>query len=176
MGQREYQVCTNCVMDTSDSLIKFDENGMCDHCHNYYENILPNWQHGRHSSEELNRLLLEIKKKGKDKKYDCMIGVSGGLDSSYLSYAAVKLWGLRPKFISINTHWNLPVADDNIRKLAYGLGIEIETIVIDWEELKDLQLAFFKAQVPYQDIPQDLAIALGRRAAAVGPRPFNRLR
>ena len=154
----EYQICTNCVMDTSDSKIVFDENGMCDHCHNYYENILPHWQHGNNSAQELEKTLNEIKEYGKDKPFDCLIGVSGGLDSSYLAYAAVKLWGLRPKFISIDTHWNLPVADENIQKLADGLGIEIETITVDWDEQKDLQIAYFKSQVPYQDSPQDFAI------------------
>ena len=87
-----------------------------------------------------------------------MIGISGGLDSSYLAYAAIKLWGLRPKFISVDTHWNLPVANENIQKLQNGLGIEVETITIDWEELKDLQIAYLKSQVPYQDTPQDSAI------------------
>ena len=157
MEQEKYQICTNCVMDTSDSLIEFDEKGMCDHCRNYYENILPDWQYGN-NNDELERLLREIKESGKNKAYDCMIGLSGGLDSSYLTYAAVELWGLRPKIISIDTHWNLPVADENIQKLIDGLGIDVETITIDWEELKDLQIAFFRSQVPYQDTPQDAAI------------------
>jgi N-acetyl sugar amidotransferase len=145
-------------MDTSDSLINFDDKGVCDHCRNYYDNILPDWQHGKHGAQKLEKLLGEIKRHGKDKPYDCMMGLSGGLDSSYLAYAAVKLWGLRPKFINIDTHWNMPVADENIRKLVKGLDIELETIVVDWEELKDLQVAYFKSQVPYQDNPQDLAI------------------
>jgi len=158
MAQREYQACSNCVMDTSDSLIRFDENGVCDHCRNYYDNILPNWQYGNNGKAELEKLLQEIREYGKGKQYDCMIGLSGGLDSSYLAYAAVGLWGLRPKFINIDTHWNMPVADENISKLRDGLGVDIETIVIDWEEQKDLHIAFLKSQVPYQDIPQDLAI------------------
>jgi len=145
-------------MDTSDSLIRFDEDGVCDHCRNYYDNILPNWQYGNNCKAELDKLLLDIREQGEGKQYDCMIGLSGGLDSSYLAYSAVRLWGLRPKFIHVDTHWSMPVASENISKLKDGLGIEVETITVDWGELKDLQIAFFKSQVPYQDIPQDLAI------------------
>jgi len=158
MNQREYRICTNCVMDTSDSLIRFDENGMCDHCHNYYESILPGWQHGMNSAAELEKILSVTKDYGKDKTFDCLMGISGGLDSSYLAYTAVKKWGLRPKFISIDTHWNLPVADENIQKITEGLGVEIERITVDWPEQKDLHKAFLKSGVPYQDNPQDLAI------------------
>ena len=151
---RAYQICTNCAMDTTDAKIVFDEKGMCDHCYNYYKNILPKWQHGKNHEQELANLLQKIKEYGKGKPYDCMIGLSGGLDSSYLAYAAVKLWGLRPKFLSIDTHWNLPIADENVRKITNSLGIELETIAVDWEELKDLHIAFFKSQLPNQDTPQ----------------------
>jgi len=145
-------------MDTTDSLIAFDENGVCDHCRNYYENVLPNWEHGSHGAEALAETLKRIRKYGEKKRYDCIIGLSGGLDSSYLAYAAVKLWDLRPKFISVDTHWNMPVADENIARLKKGLSIDVETIEVDWNELKDLQTAYFKSQVPYQDTPQDQAI------------------
>ena len=155
---REYQICTNCVMDTSDSKIVFDESGVCDHCNSYYQNILPNWHTDERGQRELKTILDKIKADGKNKPFDCMMGLSGGLDSSYLAYLAVKEWGLRPKFITVNTHWNMPLADENIQKLADGLAVEFETITINWEELKDLHTAYFKSQVPYQDIPQDAAI------------------
>ena len=101
MAKRAYQVCTNCVMDTSDSKIVFDEKGMCDHCHNFYENIQPNWN-PQGDSDALNKLIAKIKATGKGKRYDCLIGLSGGVDSSYVAYSAVKKWGLRPLiFLSV---------------------------------------------------------------------------
>ena len=158
MGNREYQVCSNCVMDTSDSLIEFDEKGFCDHCNNYYHNILPNWHPDEKGAEELSKIVDKIKKAGKNKKYDCIIGLSGGVDSSYLLYYAVEKLGLRPLVLAADTGWNLNVAVENIEKLVKGLKLDLYTEVIDWNEMKDLQLAYFKAQVPYQDTPQDHAI------------------
>ena len=116
MSKREYQVCSNCVMDTSDSKIVFDEKGMCDHCHNFYENIEPNWN-PEGNPEELQKLIDRIKKDGQGKKYDCLIGLSGGVDSSYVAYCAVKKWGLRPLIFAVDTCWNLEVADKNIEKM-----------------------------------------------------------
>lgn len=145
-------------MDTSDSKIVFDDKGVCDHCKNYYENILPTWNHGEGHQNQLDEMLERIRRQGDGKKYDCLLGLSGGLDSSYLAYIAVKKWELRPKFISINTGWNLTVADENIEKLKNALGIEVETITVDWESLKELHRAYFYSQVPYQDNPQDLAL------------------
>ncbi len=158
MGNRKYQVCSNCVMDTSDSLIEFDERGYCDHCNNYYNNILPNWHPDEVGTRELNRIVDKIKKAGDGKKYDCIIGLSGGVDSSFLLYYAVEKLGLRPLVLSADTGWNLNVAVENIEKLVKGLKLDLYTEVIDWNEMKDLQLAYFKAQVPYQDTPQDHAI------------------
>jgi N-acetyl sugar amidotransferase len=155
---REYQICTNCVMDTSDSVIKFDKNGVCDHCNNFYENIKPNWDFGEDGRKRLNKLVEQIKKDGKGKKYDCVMGLSGGMDSSYLLYYAVEVLALRPLVLSVDTGWNTKVADRNIDNLVKGLGIELLKIKIDKEEMADLQLAFFKSQVAYQDLPQDHVI------------------
>lgn len=155
MDKRDYQVCTNCVMDTTDSVIRFDEKGMCDHCHNYYENILPNWHPNEDGKRKLDEIVSKIKKVGKGKKYDCIIGLSGGVDSSYLAYYAVKKLGLRPLLFACDTGWNLNVAVQNIEKITKGLKRPLHTEIVNWNEMKDLQLAFFKAQVPYQDIPQD---------------------
>lgn len=155
---REYQICTNCVMDTSDSAIKFDKNGVCDHCNNFYENIKPNWDFGEDGRKRLNKLVEQIKKDGKGKKYDCVMGLSGGMDSSYLLYYAVEVLALRPLVLSVDTGWNTKVADRNIDNLVKGLGIELLKIKIDKEEMADLQLAFFKSQVAYQDLPQDHVI------------------
>lgn len=155
---RKYQVCTNCVMDTSDSLITFDEKGMCDHCHNFYENIKPNWHPNGIGALELKKLVDEIKADGKGKEFDCMIGVSGGVDSSYLLYYAKEVLGLRPLAFACDTGWNLNVAVSNIEKLVKGLDLELFTEVANWNEMKDLQLAYFKSQVAYQDTPQDHVI------------------
>ena len=158
MSTREYQVCTNCVMDTTDSVIQFDEKGVCDHCHNYYENILPNWHPDEQGKTKLDEIVARIKRDGQGKKYDCIIGLSGGVDSSYLAYFAVKKLGLRPLLFACDTGWNLNVAVQNVEKITKGLNMPLHTEIVNWNEMKDLQLAFFKAQVPYQDIPQDHVI------------------
>lgn len=155
---RGYQICTNCVMDTSDSKIIFDEKGMCDHCRNFYENILPDWHPDEKGKTELGRQAAEIKKAGAGKKYDCIIGLSGGVDSSYLAYYAVRKLKLRPLLFACDTGWNLDVAVGNIEKIVKGLNRPLHTETVNWNEMKDLQLAFFKAQVPYQDLPQDHVI------------------
>jgi N-acetyl sugar amidotransferase len=158
MKEREYQVCANCVMDTTDSLIQFDERGVCDHCGNYYNNILPHWHPDETGKKQLEDIAAEIRQNCKDKQYDCIIGISGGVDSSYLLYYAKEVLGLRPLAFSVDTGWTLNVAVENIEKIVRGLGVDLYTEILDWNEMKDLQLAYFKAQVPYQDIPQDHTI------------------
>ncbi len=158
---REYQRCTNCVMDTTDSKIVFDENGVCDFCNDYYKNILPHWKAKLEDKDLLLRTAAKIKEDTKGKKYDCIIGMSGGVDSSYLCYVAKKIMGLNPLIYVVDTGWNLRVADENIERVVKALDLDMYTEVVDWDEMKDLQLAFFKAQVPYQDLPQDHAIFSG---------------
>ena len=158
MEKREYQVCTRCVMDTSDSVISFDENGVCDHCRNFEESIKPNWHPDHIGKAKLDNIVEQIKKDGRGKEFDCIIGISGGIDSSYLLYYAKEVLGLRPLAFSVDTGWNLNVAVENIEKVVSGLGLELNTEIINWNEMKDLQLAFFKSQVPYQDLPQDHVI------------------
>lgn len=158
MKDREYQVCTNCVMDTTDSKIIFDENGMCDHCNNFYNNIKPNWHPDEIGAKKLKEIVDKIKEDGKGKKYDCIIGLSGGVDSSYLAYFAVKVLRLRPLLFACDTGWNLNVAVNNVEKITKGLNMPLYTEIVNWNEMRDLQLAFFKSQVPYQDLPQDHVI------------------
>ena len=148
-------------MDTTDSQITFDENGVCDWCNDYYNNILPGWELIKEDKDALMRTAEQIKKAGKGKKYDCIIGMSGGVDSSYLCYVAKELMGLRPLIYVVDTGWNLKIADENIDKIVNALGLDKYTEVVDWDEMKDLQLAFLKSQVPYQDFPQDHAIFAG---------------
>lgn len=156
--KRPFQRCVCCVMDTTDSKIVFDENGVCDFCNDYKHHILPSWLKTKGNMEELKRVSEEIKAAGKGKKYDSIIGMSGGVDSSYLCYVAKELMGLRPLIFIVDTGWNLGVANTNIERIVKALDLDSHTEVIDWEEMKDLQLAFFKSQVPYQDLPQDHVI------------------
>lgn len=161
MEKRKYEICSNCVMDTTDSKIVFDENHRCDYCNNYYHDILPVWQPYMDREEELLKLAEKIKKAGKGKEYDCIIGLSGGTDSSYLAYVAKEKMGLRPLIYTVDSGWNLNVAVENIEKIVKALKLDMVTEVVNWNEMRDLQLAFFKSQVPYQDFPQDHAIFAG---------------
>lgn len=155
---REYAVCTNCIMDVSDANITFDARGWCDYCNNYYENILPNWYTDERGAETLARMSDEIKGAGKRREHDCLIGISGGIDSSYVTYVAKEKLGLRPLLFHVDTGWNSQEAVNNIERIVDGLGLDLHTEVINWREMQDLQLAFFKAQVPHVDTPQDHAI------------------
>ncbi|MFN3940093.1 MAG: N-acetyl sugar amidotransferase [Chitinophagales bacterium] len=150
------QICTNCIMDSTDETIQFDENGRCDYCANYYNNILPNWNNSEADEVKILPVLERIKKEGIGKDHDCIIGISGGLDSSYLVHLAVTKWGMRPLLYHVDAGWNSDVSTHNIRSLVDKLGLDLYTDVINWEEMKDLQRAFFKSQVPDIDTPQDL--------------------
>ena len=161
MVMRKYQICTNCVMDTTDSKISFDENGVCDHCRNFNQNIRPYWNPGKARLEELEAIASRIRKVGKGREYDCILGLSGGADSSYLAYIAKEVMHLRPLALVVDTGWNLNVAVENIEKIVKGLDLDMYTEVINWKEMRDLQLAFFKAQISSQDFPQDHAIFAG---------------
>lgn len=156
-----YRVCNRCIMDTSDSNIEFDENGVCDYCRSFDQNIKPNWHTGSRGEEELARIAKIIKRDGKGGDFDCIIGLSGGLDSSYTAYVAKEVMGLRPLLFHVDAGWNTDQAVGNIEKLVDGLGLELYTEVINWEEMKDLQVAFLKAQVADQDMPQDTAFFSG---------------
>src|ERR1044072_2214335 len=145
---RQYQICSHCVMDTSDSLIRFDERGWCEYCNNYYDNILPNWHPDARGEAELSATIEAIKRHGKGRDHDCLLGISGGVDSSYMAYIAKEKFGLRPLIFHVDTGWNSQEAVNNIERVVDGLGLELHTEVVNWLEMQDLQLAFFKAQVP----------------------------
>ena len=157
MSERKYQVCSRCVMDTTDTDIQFDEHGVCQRCREYEERILPDWNHGKGHEAELQELIAKIKKSGEGKKYDCILGLSGGLDSTYMLHLAVKEWGLRPFVFHIDCGWNLPVAEENIRKVCNGLGVELHIEKMDWNELREMQLAWFRTGMEMLDAPQDHA-------------------
>jgi len=154
---RPYQICSNCVMDTSDSKIVFDEKGVCDHCNDFYKNVLPNWHPDERGKKKLDEMVANIKKEGEGKDFDCILGMSGGVDSSYLLHLAVTQLGLRPLVFHVDGGWNSELAVNNIQVMVEKLKLDLYTEVINWEEMKDFQLAFFKAGVPHLDIPQDHA-------------------
>jgi len=143
-------------MDTTDSAIIFDAEGKCDHCRTYQTQVLPNWHTDARGELELHMLVEKIRANGKGKDFDCIIGMSGGIDSSYLTYIATEL-GLRPLVFHVDGGWNSQEAVNNIEKLVDKLDLDLYTEVIDWEEMRDLQLAFFKSGVPHIDAPQDHA-------------------
>ena len=145
-------------MDTSDSTLVFDTHGRCEYCNNYYENIQPNWHPGEKGVQKIMPLIERIKKEGHGKTHDCLIGISGGLDSSYVAYIAKEKFGLRPLLFHCDAGWNSDIGVGNIQKIADGLNLDLFTEVINWEEMRDLQRAFFKAQVPFIDVPQDLGL------------------
>ncbi len=148
-------------MDTSDPNIEFDTEGKCEYCNNFSSNIQPNWHTDVRGEAELKKISDKIKLDGKNRDFDCIIGLSGGLDSSYLAYIAKEKMGLRPLLFHVDAGWNTDQAVSNIEKLVDGLGLDLYTEVINWEEMKDLQVSFFKAQVPDQDFPQDTAFFSG---------------
>lgn len=150
-------VCARCIMDTSDPRITFDSRGVCDYCTNFDKEIKPHWHTDSNGSLELDVLSKKIKTNGKGKDFDCIIGLSGGLDSSYAAYIAKEKMGLRPLLFHVDAGWNTDQAVGNIEKLVDGLGCDLYTEVINWEEMKDLQVAFLRSQVPDQDTPQDTA-------------------
>ncbi len=152
-----YKICTNCVMDTTDSRIVFDDKGVCDHCNDFYKNVKPQWITDGRGKAELQRIMDKIKADGKGRDFDCLLGLSGGVDSSYMLHLAVKEFGLRPLVFHVDGGWNSELAVHNIHVLIEKLGLDLYTEVINWEEMRDFQLAFFKSGVPHIDIPQDHA-------------------
>jgi N-acetyl sugar amidotransferase len=144
-------------MDTTDPNISFDENGICDNCVGFYKDVLPNWHTDKRGRAELESIVAKIKKSGKGKDFDCILGISGGVDSSYMLHIAVKEFGLRPLAFHVDGGWNSELAVNNIEVLIEKLGLDLYTEVIDWDEMRDFQLAYFKSGVSYIDLPQDHA-------------------
>ena len=150
----KYHICTRCIMDTTDPEIEFSEDGVCNHCRRFDE-FAKKWPLNTEAGkDQLNKIISEIKKHGLGKEYDCIAGVSGGVDSSYALFKAKEL-GLRPLAVHFDSGWNSECAVNNIENMVKKLNIDLYTFVANWEEMRDLQLAFFKASVANCDIPQD---------------------
>ena len=149
-------ICSRCIMDTTVPGIWFDENGVCNFCkiHDTLEEQFPLGETGR---KRLEQLIEKIKNSARGKEYDCVVGVSGGMDSTYVLYTIVSL-GLKPLAVHMDNGWNTELSVHNIEKATRKLGVDLHTVVLDWEEFKDIQIAFLKASVPDVEMPTDWAI------------------
>jgi N-acetyl sugar amidotransferase len=156
--QSGLRICSRCIMDTSVPDIQFDEAGECTFCkiHDELDKMYP-LQPEEVRANELSKVVAKIKKAGEGKKYDCVVGVSGGRDSTWTLYTAVQL-GLRPLAVHFDNGWNSEIAVTNIHNATVALGIDLETVVADWSEFRDLQVAFLRASVPDVEVPTDVAI------------------
>ena len=154
---REYNICNKTVMDTSDPSITFDKHGISNHYHDFKNFIEPHWPYHNNKHIELKERIQYIKNLGKKNEFDCIIGLSGGLDSSYMLHKMVTSYKLRPLVFHVDAGWNSEIAVHNINSIVNKLKLELYTEVINWEEIKNFQLAMFKSGVPHLDIPQDMA-------------------
>ncbi|HRJ45856.1 MAG TPA: N-acetyl sugar amidotransferase [Opitutaceae bacterium] len=152
-----YRICVKTVMDSSDPGTTFDESNICNHYWDFQNTVQPNWHPDKQGRQELERRVDEIKKSAKGRDFDCLVGLSGGVDSSYMLHTMVKEFGLRPLVFHVDGGWNSELAVHNIHVLVDKLGLDLYTEVINWEEMRDFQLAMFKSGVPHIDIPQDHA-------------------
>lgn len=153
LAKAAYQECGQCVMDTSDPEVSFDEQGVCNHCTRFTETGPTKWfpQDGQTRWQiELD----QIKHRGRAKPYDCILGLSGGVDSSYLAVMA-KSWGLRPLAVHVDAGWNSELAVANIESVIRATGFDLHTEVVEWEEMRDLQVSYMKSGISNQDVPQD---------------------
>ena len=153
----QQETCVSCIMDKSDPFIRFDADGRCDQCNNFEVNIKPFWNTGEIGNAYLSQLADRIRSEHKGAEFDCIIGLSGGLDSSYAAHVAKNVMGLRPLLFHVDAGWNTDQAVGNIEKLVDGLGLELYTEVVNWDEVRRLQVAFLRSGIPDQDLLQDAA-------------------
>lgn len=156
--EKEYRICNRCVMDSSDPDIQFDDNGFCNHCSNALKRINHLYSDKNRNKDKLDEIVKKVKSEGLGNKYDCLIGLSGGVDSSYLAYVLVKQFGIRPLAIHIDNGWNSEQAVSNIHNIVTRLNIDLITHVIDWNEFKELQKSFLRASVVDLELLSDHAI------------------
>jgi N-acetyl sugar amidotransferase len=158
MSKENIISCSQCVMDSvGNPEIILDHSGICNYCLEYREKEKVRILKSPEREEALEDIISKIKKSGESKKYDCIIGVSGGVDSTYTAYYAKKL-GLNPLAVHFDNGWNSELAVHNIQKILETLDIDLYTYVVNWNEFKDLQLSFLKASTPDGEIPTDHAI------------------
>ncbi|MBM4776216.1 MAG: N-acetyl sugar amidotransferase [Archangiaceae bacterium] len=153
-----YRICVHCIMDTSDPAIVFDDSGECHYCKSYQRVVIAPRKDPATLKLELEQRVEQIKRDGKGRDFDCVAGVSGGVDSTYVLLLA-KRYGLRPLAVHLDNGWDSEIAVGNIHRALEKLGVELVTTVLDWEEFRDLQVSFLKASTPDAEIPSDHAIA-----------------
>jgi N-acetyl sugar amidotransferase len=156
-----HQTCSNCIMDSSDPNILFNDHGICNYCNNFENLIRPSWQPNSRGGKALDIMANTIRASGKGHDFDCIIGLSGGLDSSYCAYVAKEKMGLRPLLFHVDAGWNTDQAVGNIEKLVDGLGLDLYTDVVNWESVKRMQVAFLRSGISDQDLVQDAAFFTG---------------
>ena len=169
----EIKICSRCVMDTTATEITFDDKGICNFCHQYDNVTTKDLYVDKGGEERINNLIKKIKKDGKNRQYDVLIGISGGVDSSYVAYLVKKVYGLRALAIHLDNGWNSELAVANVEHIVKKLDIDLSTYVLDWKEFKDIQTSFLKASVSNIEIPTDHAIwALLIKTAAKHKIPY----
>lgn len=156
-NNKEYQICKRCVMDTTDMDITFDENGHCNHCTQAIAINEFNQKKNERSQEKLDLVLNNIKAKGKNQKYDCLVGISGGVDSCYIAYLC-KTNGLKPLLVHMDNGWDTEISVKNIKNIARKLDLDYVSYVLDWQEFKEIQLGFLKSSIVDLEYPTDMAI------------------
>lgn len=166
-GNRSYQLCARCIMDTSVAGITFDEKGECNFCalHDRLEQEFPLNHEGE---KKLECIVREVKRKGRGGKYDCLLGVSGGRDSIYTLYYVTRILGLRPLAVHFNDGFSNPVAGENMIKATKKLGVDLRTVTSDWRESKDIKIAFLKASTP--DLEEGTDIGIGTAFYGIAAR------
>lgn len=167
MTERRYQVCTYCVMDTSDPEITFDSSGRCNHCRDFEQLLGMVWFPNDEGARRLEGWIERVKDEGRGRQYDCVLGLSGGIDSSYVALKAHE-WGLRPLVVHVDGGWNSELAVQNIERIVKHCGYELHTHVVNWEDMRELQLSYLRAAVANQDVPQDHAFFAGLYHFATG--------
>ena len=150
------KICTRCVSDTTMSDITFDEKGICNFC-KLQEELEKKYPLGAEGEKNIKQIIKEMKKRGRNKKYDCIVGVSGGVDSTYCALLAKK-WGLRVLAVNLDNGWNSSEAEHNIKTLVEKLGIDLKVVKVNKEEFRKLQISFLKASVSEIEIPTDVGI------------------
>ena len=150
------QMCKRCIMDSSVPYIQFDENGVCNYC-KIHDSLEAQFPPGEAGKAALDKIVAEIKKSGRGKKYDCVLGLSGGTDSTYALYVA-KGFGLRPLVVHYDNGWNTETGIHNIENAIQKLGVDLFTYVENWEEFKDFQRSLFKASTPDLEVLTDIRI------------------
>lgn len=152
-----YRICARCIMDTSDSEIVFDEHGVCSHCQAFAQAMKTCVFTGEDARQRLEVIVEQIKREGHGKRYDSILGLSGGVDSSYTAHVVAQ-YGLRPLAVHMDNGWNSEQAVRNVENIVKKLSLDLHTEVLDWDEFKNLQLAFLRASTPDSEIPTDHAI------------------